>query len=145
MANCPAIRSHLFPNPMQPSRTVSISIARQPADVYAYLAEPADFPRWSEFITAMQPDGDEWIATTTASTCRIRFTPRNTLGVVDHIVTAAPDVEVFVPLRVVANGDGSEVLFTIFRQPTQDDPQFEADVAMVVTDLRNLKRVLESR
>ncbi len=130
--------------PMLLSRTVSISIARSAADVYAFLAEPTEFPRWSEFITRMQPDGEDWIATTSAGTCRIRFVPRNAFGIVDHTVIVAPGVEVFVPFRVVENQGGSEVLFTVFRQPAQDDRAFEADVGMVLTDLRNLKRVLEA-
>lgn len=130
---------------MLPARTVSISISRPAADVYAYLADPAEFPRWSEFITAMEPDGDAWIATTATGMSRIQFAPPNAFGIVDHTVTAAPGIEVVVPLRVVANQDGSEVLFTLFRQPTQDDDAFDKDVAMVVTDLRNLKRVLEAK
>ena len=130
---------------MLSARTVSVSIACPPANVYAYLAEPANFPRWSVFITGMQPEGDEWIATTTAGRCRSRFAPRTSFGIVDHTVTVAPGVEIFVPLRVVANQAGSEVLFTIFRQPTQDDRQFEEDVALVITDLAHLKRVLESK
>lgn len=129
---------------MLPARTVSISVDRPVADVYAYLAQPAEFPRWSEFITAMQRDGAEWIATTTAGTCRIRFAPPNAFGIVDHIVTVTPGVNITVPLRVVANERGSEVLFTIFRQPTQSDRQFDEDAALVITDLRNLKRILEN-
>lgn len=92
----------------------------------------------------MQPDGDEWLATTTVGACRIRFGPRNGFGVIDHTVFVAPGVEVFVPFRVVPNQTGSEVLFTIFRQPSQDDEAFEADVGMVLTDLQNLKRIMEA-
>lgn len=131
---------------MLSSRTVSISIARPVADVYDYLAAPENVPLWSGFITAMQPapEGDAWIATTSAGVSRIRFVPRNAHGIVDHTVTVAPGVNVFVPMRVVANQAGSQVLFTIFRQPTQNERQFTEDVAMVEADLAQLKRVLES-
>lgn len=129
---------------MLPAHTVSISIARPTGEVYAYLADPRNVPAWSEFVTAIEPDGDSWIATTGGGTSRFRFAPPNALGVVDHTVSAPPDFEVFVPMRVVPNRNGSEVLFTIFRQPTQDDRAFAEDVALVTTDLRNLKRVLEA-
>lgn len=128
---------------MLPARTLSISIARSATKVYDYLAQPALFPQWSKFITGMRPDGDDWIATTTAGESRVRFAPRNDFGVVDHTVAAAPGVEVFVPFRVVPNQAGGEVLFTVFRQPTQDDRAFADDCALVAEDLASLKQTLE--
>jgi uncharacterized protein YndB with AHSA1/START domain len=129
---------------MTESRTVSISIRRPPAEVYDFLAEPANFPRWSIFITAISRDGDEWLATTPGGTVRISFTPRNDFGIVDHSVTVSPALQIYVPLRVVANGDdGSEVIFTVFRLPGMTAVQFAEDLEMVTTDLAGLKRVLE--
>lgn len=128
---------------MLPAHTVSVSIDRPVAEVYAYLADPRSLPRWSEFITGIEPDGDGWIATTTAGTSRIRFVGPNHFGIVDHTVTVAPGLDVFVPLRVAPNQQGSEVMFTIFRQRSQDDDAFNQDVALVVADLNHLKRVLE--
>lgn len=125
------------------AHTISVSIARPSAEVYDYLSAPANFPKWSVFITGMRRDGEDWVATTTAGEVHIRFSPRNVFGVVDHTVTVAPGVDVFVPLRVVPNQTGSEVLFTVFRQPTQDDRQFDEDLAMVATDLAGLKKTLE--
>ena len=66
---------------MTESRTVSISIKRRPEEVYEYLVDPANFPKWSVFIKKIRKEGNEWIATTPESTVRIRFTPRNEFGV----------------------------------------------------------------
>jgi hypothetical protein len=129
---------------MNPTRTVSISINRDAADVYAYLSDPANFPRWSLFITSMERDGDEWIATTTDGTVRIRFAQPNHFGVVDHWVQIGPQVEIYVPLRVVRNGEGSEVMFPVFRMPGMSDEQFERDLGMVTADLGRLKEALEA-
>lgn len=46
-------------------------------------------------------------------------------------------------MRVVPNGDGSEVVFTLFRQPGMTDEQFAADAAWVAKDLAALKAVFE--
>jgi hypothetical protein len=54
--------------------------------------------------------------------------------------TQRPDGE---PLLVVPNGDGAEVVFTLFRQPEMTDERFAADVAWVERDLTALKAVLE--
>ncbi|WP_300266119.1 hypothetical protein [Microbacterium sp.] len=39
------------------------------------------------------------------------------------------------PLRVLRNGDGSEVVFTLFRLPDVTDDDFEKDAALVRADL----------
>ncbi len=128
---------------MQEARTVSISIQRAADAVYAYLSDPANMPRWSLFIKAVARDADEWVATTPDGMVRMRFAGPNELGVVDHRVRVNPQLEVYVPFRVVPNQEGSEVLFTVFRLAGMSDKQFADDVAMVTTDLRRLKDVLE--
>lgn len=131
---------------MTEARTVSISIARAPDDVYAYLADPARIPEWSEFITAIRREGSDWIATTaTGEQSRMIFVSRNAQRVLDHDVIVSPTLTVHVPIRVLPNGAGSEVIFTIFRLAAMDDTTFAKDIAMVETDLRGMKRVLEQR
>jgi hypothetical protein len=124
------------------ARTVSVTVNRPAAEVYDYLADPSNFPRWSEFLTAMRREQDEWIAATPQGEVRIRFVERNQFGVVDHHVTTPSGATVYVPLRVVPNGEEAEVLFTVFRLPQMTEQQFEADVGLVLRDLENLRRVL---
>ena len=47
--------------------------------------------------------------------------------------------EIHVPLRVIANGHGAEVMLTLFRQPGMDDEMFARDVKWITRDLRALK------
>jgi hypothetical protein len=76
---------------------------------------------------------------------RVVFAPPNDFGVVDHVVTPltgeGPAVDV--PLRVVPNGTGSEVMLTLFQQPGMSDAQYAADAALVQQDLHRLKHALE--
>ena len=54
-----------------------------------------------------------------------------------------PDGQTFNhPMRVVPNGAGSLVTFTLFRQEGMSDADFARDVGMVESDLQTLKRVL---
>jgi hypothetical protein len=46
-------------------------------------------------------------------------------------------------MRVVPNGDGSEFIFTLFRQPEMSEEKFAEDRAAVEEDLRTLKELLE--
>jgi hypothetical protein len=47
-------------------------------------------------------------------------------------------------MRVVANGSGSEVLFTLFRARDMTAEKFAADARWVERDLRALKALLEA-
>ena len=59
----------------------------------------------------------------------VRFAPENPFGVADHDVTL-PDGTTFTnPLRVLPDGDGCEVVFTLRRRPGVTDEAFDADAA----------------
>jgi hypothetical protein len=47
-------------------------------------------------------------------------------------------------MRVIANGDGSEVVLTLIRLPDVTDEQFASDAEWVERDLRALKALLEA-
>ena len=61
----------------------------------------------------------EWIAETPQGQAKVRITEKMSLGILNHYVRllSSPNIdeEVFVPMRVVQNGDGSEVIFTVFQ------------------------------
>lgn len=129
---------------VDPSRTLTISIDRPPAVVADFICDPRNLPAWATGLgKAVRQHAGQWFVATPDGDVRIRFVEPNTLGVIDHWVQVAPDVEVHVPMRVVANGSGSEVLFTLFQPATMPAEKFAADIALVATDLASLKQVLE--
>ena len=73
----------------------------------------------------------------------VRFADKNQFGVLDHYVTTPTGETVYVPMRVLANGSGSEVIFTLFRLPGMADDQFAADARLVEQDLAILKMLME--
>ena len=126
---------------------LSVSIAVPAAAVYAFVADPLRLPLWASGLgdrPTPLPDG-AWRLDTAAGPMRVVFAPKNSFGVVDHVVTplegGGPAVDV--PLRVVPNGAGSEVQLTLFRQPEMSDEQFAADARTIRADLERLKRVLQ--
>ena len=129
---------------MLEARTVSVSIARTAADVYDYAADPSHLPDWS-FFDSVTPAGDAWTAVVPGGDrVTIRFTAGNHLGVLDHTVELPGGEVVPVVMRVVPNGAGSELLFTVFRRPGGTDADLDADIAAVRTDLTRLKQHLEA-
>lgn len=91
----------------------------------------------------MKRDGAQWIVETPAGSVRLRFATWNQWGVLDHLVTLPSGGQVVVPMRVIQNGAGSEVLFTLFQRPGTSDAQFYEDAVLVQRDLETLRRVLE--
>jgi hypothetical protein len=85
-----------------------------------------------------------WILDTADGPLGFRFVADNDFGVLDHIVTLAPGVDILNPMRVVANGEGSEVSFTLFELPGMTAKKLAEDATLVERDLRALKRVLEA-
>jgi hypothetical protein len=127
-----------------PSRTLSIRIERAFDETYDFLSKPENFPRWASGLgQSLVLAGETWTAQTPLGPVSIAFTPRNGFGVLDHQVTLESGVQIEVPMRVIANGGGSEVLFTLFRQPDMTSETFAGDAAWVERDLASLKALLE--
>lgn len=126
------------------SRHVSVAIERSPEDVYAFASDIQNLPRWASGLggSIREVEG-EWIADGPMGPVRVRFTAPNELGVLDHDVVLPSGTTVHNPLRVVPNGTGSEVIFTLFRQPDVTEEQLEEDAKWVQKDLRTLKNLLE--
>lgn len=123
---------------------ISITINRSFDGVNDYLSVPANFEEWAAGLgTGFQQVNGEWTFGTGEPKAKIRFTDKNLFGVADHWVYPQPGVEIYVPLRVVPNGSGSEVTLTLFRQPEMTDQQFADDQGAVRRDLEKLKAVLE--
>ena len=126
------------------SRTVTVSIDTPPARVYEFAGNPENFPVWTpSFVRSVRRAGDGWILETRDGELGLRFVADNPFGVLDHYVRVAPGEEFLVPMRVVPNGSGSEVMLTLVQTPDMSAKQFAEDTAMIERDLRALKAVLE--
>ena len=126
------------------ARTIGVAIDRPWEEVYAFAAAPERLPQWASGLGCpLQPAGDEWVSCGPDGPIRVRFAARNTLGVLDHHVRLPSGSELYVPLRVVANGSGSLVMLTLFRAEGTSAERFEADAEWVARDLAALKALLE--
>lgn len=123
--------------------TVTVTIDRPPQAVSSFISDATNLPRWSFFESAVA-DGDAWRVETAQGESRLRLSSPNSLGVLDHHVTTPDGTEVYVPMRVVPNAGGSEVMLTAYRQPGMSDEAYASDLAQVRTDLENLRRILEA-
>lgn len=129
---------------MYESRTLRIAIDRDWREVYEAIWRPERFPDWASGLShsTLTREGDHWKAAGPEGAVWITFTGHNAFGVMDHTVRLEDGTQVYVPLRVIRNGDGAEVQFTLFRLPGMDDAKFAADAAWVMRDLQALQALL---
>jgi hypothetical protein len=127
-----------------PAEIVHISIDRDWRDVYDFAAKPENMPLWaSGLASGLEKDGEDWVATGVLGSVRVSFVPPNEFGVIDHTVMIESGLRVYNALRVVPNGDGCEIMFTLLHLPGMTDEQFAADAAHVRKDLEALKAMME--
>jgi hypothetical protein len=126
------------------SRTLTVRIDRPFDKVYEFLVDPSNWNQWAFGLGRnVRRSQDGWITDSDGGIARVQFTARNSFGVVDHTVIRPSGQRVYVPMRLIANGSGCELLFTLFREPNMSDAQFASDAGFVQRDLNGLKTLLE--
>lgn len=126
------------------SRTITCSINKPLAAVYDFASNPENLPKWvRSFCLSVRKTDDDCQMETPTGWVGIRFVPTHDFGVLDHFVTLPDGQSILNPMRVVANGERSEVMFTLLQLPGMSDEQFSKDAGMVEVDLQTWKAVLE--
>lgn len=129
------------------SRTIALEITVPPATVYRCVRDPDQLPLWAAGIckSVTIHDGVWHVDTgTELGTVLLEFCADNPFGVLDHAVTLPGGQRQNNPMRVVANGEGSELLFTVFQTEGMSDEAFVKDIQAVTRDLKTIKSLLEA-
>lgn len=130
------------------SKTKHISewINRAATEVYDYASDPANLPQWAPGLgSSVEQVGGRWFVETTMGRVGLDFAPHNDYGVLDHHVTLPSGEVIYNPMRVIADGAGSEVVFTLRQLPGMSAEDYARDAAAVAADLASLKALLEER
>ncbi|WP_049575635.1 SRPBCC family protein [Streptomyces sp. SBT349] len=127
------------------SRHLSTHVDRPAEEVYAYASDPTHLPEWAAGLgsSIRRADGGRWTVESPMGRLLVTFTPRNEFGVLDHDVTLPSGETVSNPVRVIADGAGCEVVFTLRRRPGMSEEDFRRDADAVSADLATLKRLVE--
>lgn len=130
-----------------PATLIHTSIGRSAAEVCAYVSDPRNLTEWASGLSraSLRQEGEYWIADSPMGVVKIKFSPRNAFGVVDHEVTTSDGATFANPMRVQPNGDGAEVIFTLYRLPGVSEADFEKDADTIRGDLETLKGILEGK
>lgn len=127
------------------SAHISVSINRPATEVYEFVSNPENLPKWAAGLSgSIRKVGEDWIADSPMGTVKVKFADNNKFGILDHDVTLPSGYKVYNPMRVFPNSDGSELIFTLYRRPGMSEEMFAEDAKEVARDLQKLKTLLEN-
>lgn len=127
---------------MNRSETVSVTVQCDAVALYEMFWRPESFASWASGLSqaGLRPGADgRWQAEGPSGPVTLTFTDYNPFGVMDHWVDLGGGRVVYVPMRIVANGPGSEVALTLFQYPDMSDEVFQRDLDWVRRDLQTLQ------
>ena len=124
---------------------VSTTINCPAGDVYDYASNPANLSTWAAGLAQrdVQLVDGQWVVDSPMGRVIVAFAPPNDFGIVDHDVTLPHGETVRNPMRVIPNGDGCDVVFTVRRRPGMSETDLAADVEAVTADLAMLRSLME--
>lgn len=131
--------------PAARSITKQVSIERDVATVFDFVADLANWPRFAIVnVTSVskRPGEDWWDMVTPRGSARLRIRPVASLGILDHDFVD-PQASWTVPARVVPNGAGAELTMTLFQPPGLSNAEFDAQMKLMDVELAKLKEILE--
>ena len=121
------------------SRTITISVKRSTGEVFdsilnmpMHMMEDATKGQdgWWSFITPRGP-------------AKLKFFEDKELGILDHKFEDE-EVNWHVPMRVVSNGDHSEVILTMFKPDEFTDEVFEERMSEMEKMMDHMKQLIEN-
>ena len=125
------------------AETRTTSIAAPPDAVFALLADGARLPDWAPAFApaAEHEDGERWLIGSGDGRFAIRLRADEGARTVDLLSPEDPARGAF--LRVLPNGRGAEVLFTLFFGASAEPAAVDAQMATVGEELATVRRLAE--
>jgi hypothetical protein len=112
--------------------------------VFEFLSDPMNWPQYAVVnLKSVKPAQDDWYQTVTKfGEGLIKVHAVKQYGILDH-TWRDPKASWTVPARVVANQDGSTVMFTMYQPPVMTDQQFDQAMIEMDIEMTKLKEILE--
>jgi hypothetical protein len=121
------------------SRTIAITVEKKTGDAFDAILKipPKMMP------DAQLNDSGWWSFTGPYGKSMLKFNENKSLGILDHQYVDE-ESSWDVPMRVVSNGDVSEVLITLNKPDEITDEQFDLRVDEISAMFNSMKNIIES-
>jgi hypothetical protein len=126
------------------SKIKSVDIAATTDKVFAFLADPMNWPEYAVVnLRSVHPGSNGWYkAITKFGEGEIKVIPNREFGLLDH-TWKDPQASWTVFTRVVPNSEGATVSMTFFQPPVMNDAQFDGAMREMDIEMSKLKEILE--
>jgi hypothetical protein len=131
---------------MGQSVTKSIQIDRPSCEVFAFVADPSNTPRWAihRVRSIRSVDGRVWLIDTPHGTVKFVSHFHGEFGILDHEFVDPQDRHWVIPARVVSSGRCASVfMITLTRPDAVAENLFDVAVLSMDEELRTLKACVE--
>jgi hypothetical protein len=120
----------------------SLGVLAAPEKVHAYLADASNLPTWAPaFASSVRPSGASWLVGRDGAEFAIDVLADHRSGAVDFV--AADDHARGLFARVLPNGSGSEVVFTLMFEPDAPERVVAAQTLTLETELAAVRDACE--
>lgn len=128
------------------TKTKSVTISAQPADVFAYLANGANWPRWAvHTVTAAQKRGDgAWDLQTRRGLGNLKLKFDEGHGILDYDFKDAEGTAWEVHGRLIPCHGGSLVLMTFIKPAAMSESDFASAMAQLEDEFTTLRTNIET-
>ena len=131
------------------STIIQVSIACPYDKAYAFLSDPANYPRLSPMPGVVPDlesvDGLTFVVDLPTGRARLSYTAPNPHGVLDYTITdLSTHVERTTPLRLMPNQEGCELVMLLFQRSWVDNERYASDIEWTRNDLDSIKSLLEA-
>ena len=124
------------------AETSSITIQAPPEDVLRFVADPFNLPRWAPgFAPSVHERDGRWFIVGDFGEREIVVTASVECGTFD--LWPASDPRRGIRTRVIANGDGSEYLFTLLLEDELDSDALADQLRVVEQELAAVRALLQ--
>ena len=122
----------------------SVDIQARPDKVFAFLANPMNWPQYAVVnLRSVSPGQDGWFrAVTKFGEGALKVNAVKELGVFDH-VWKDPQATWQVFSRVVPKSEGATVMMTLFQPAVMSDQRFDEAMKQMEIEMKKLKEILE--
>ena len=124
---------------VEKSRTITFTVDRKTGEVFQAILE---LPR-KMFPGAIKKDDGWWMFKGPYGDAKLKFQEDEKLGILDHVYEDS-DARWNVPMRVVSNGEFSEVMITLFKPSHFSDEMFEQRMKEMGELVEKMKQAIEN-
>ena len=124
------------------AETRSIAIAVEPGQVIALISDGERLPDWAPaFAPSVRRDGEHWRIGPGECAPKVALRVAPAVGTVDIVAADDPGRGAF--MRALPNGDGTELLFTLFFERGAGDEAIAGQMAEVEAELQRVRSLCE--